>query len=128
MGARLLRTGRYLFAIPLGLFGIQHLVYAHAPDLVNIPPYTAGSAAAACVYGIVLFGASVCLVTGGGASFAALVLGAALALDFLVIHVPRIVADIGNGNLRTGGFETLAFAATAIVLAATLRPPDDQGA
>ena len=35
--AAVLRAGRYLFAIPLGLFGIQHLMYAHAPDLANIP-------------------------------------------------------------------------------------------
>jgi len=41
--AAVLSAGRYLFAIPLGLFGIQHLMYAHAPDLANIPPYTAWS-------------------------------------------------------------------------------------
>ncbi len=115
---RLLRVGRYLFALPLGLFGVQHVIYAHSPDLANIPPHIAGSAAAAYVYGVVLLAASVSLVTGWRAKTVAPTFGAVLLLDFLVIHVPRILADIGSGNLRTRGFETLALAATAFVLGA----------
>src|SRR6266487_3840833 len=36
--AKLLRAGRYLFAIPLGLLGIQHFIFAGSPGLANIGP------------------------------------------------------------------------------------------
>jgi uncharacterized membrane protein len=129
---KLLRSGRHIFALSMGIFGVQHFVYAHSiptPGLVDIPPYTSQGPVGAYLIGAGLVAASLSVASGKSARRAGCLLGGLLFLDFLVVHSPRILAHPQSGNLRTRGFETLAMAATALVLAAGLpaNVPDFRG-
>lgn len=116
----LLRLGRYFFAVSMGAFGVQYLIFVHrATDLANIPPYTVARVVPAYLIGAGLMIAAVSIVSGFKAALSVRLLGAALLLDFLVFHAARILANLHSGNIRTRGFETLAMAGAAFVLGAT---------
>ena len=126
----LLRLGRSFFAISIGIFGIQHFIYAHSTrGLVDVPPYTAKEPLSAYLIGVGFVVASLSLASRKKAGLSARLLGAALFLDFLIFHSPRILANLQSGNIRTRGFETLAMAGTAFVLAAAfpVQGSDRQG-
>src|ERR1700720_3200773 len=115
--------GRYIFAISLGTFGVQYFIYAHsAADLINIPPYTVARPLAGYLIGAALIIASMSLASEKKAAWSARLLGVALLLVFLIFYVPKILAFLLQRSwgqaLDTRGFETLAIAATAFVLAA----------
>lgn len=133
-------VGRYIFAISMGAFGVQYFIYAHsAPDLINIPPYTVARPLAGYLIGAGLVIASMSLASGKKAARSARLLGVAFFLVFLIFYVPKILAFLLQRSwgqaLDTRGFETLAMAATAFVLAAAfpaegddfLRRPFDVG-
>jgi uncharacterized membrane protein len=124
----LVSLGRYLFAASIGAFGIQHFLYAHStptPGLVDIPPYTAHAPLSAYLIGGCLVIAGLCLAIGWNAALAAQLLGGGLILDFVIVHAPRIMADLHSGNTRTRGLETLVMGCTAMVLAAGLSDRTD---
>ena len=103
----------------MGAFGIQYLMYAHVPSsLINIPPYTVQNLPTAYLAGIALLIASLSFASGKGGGLAALLLGGVLLFNVLIFHVARILSNVQSGNIRTRGFETLAMAGTAFVLAA----------
>ncbi len=115
----LLTSGRYLFAIALVGFGIEHFIFAHSPALTNILPYTADGPVSAWLMGAGLILSSLSFASGAGARFAGRLLGGLLILDFLIVHVPRMAAALRDAGVRTRGFETLSMAAIALILAAT---------
>lgn len=110
-------AGRYLFVIALGGFGLEHFIYIHSPFLRSILPYTADGPVTAVLIGGILLTASLSLASGRGACVAARVLGAALILDFVIIHIPRMARAPGNAGVRGLGFETLSAGAIAFMLA-----------
>ena len=117
---RFLDLGRSIFSLALGAFGIQYLMFAHTPNsLINIPPYTVQNFSTACLAGIGFLVAALSFVSRRKGRLCALLLGAALLLNFLIFHAARILSNMQSGNIRTRGFETLAMAGTAFVLAAT---------
>jgi uncharacterized membrane protein YphA (DoxX/SURF4 family) len=116
-------AGRYIFAISMGAFGVQYLIYAHsAPDLINIPPYTVARPLSAYLVGICLVGVTLSVASGKKAVVSARLLGAGFFLVFLIFYLLKILAFLLQRSwgqaLDTRGFETLATAATAFVLAA----------
>jgi hypothetical protein len=123
-------VGRYIFAISLGAFGVQYFIYARsAPDLNNIPPYTVARPLAGYVMGAGLVIASMSLAFGKKASQSARLLGVVFFLVFLIFYLPKILTFLLQRSwgqaLDTRGFETLAMAATALVLAAAFPAKGD---
>src|SRR5579863_9042389 len=121
----LTRAGRYIFAFSIGAFGVEHFIYAHsAPDLAGTPPYIVPRPLFAYLVGAGLVVASLSIASGKKAVLISRLLGVALVLVFLISFLPNISAFILERSWGLG-FETLAMAATAFVLAA--RFPADRG-
>lgn len=122
------QAGRYLFVIALAGFGLEHFIFMHSLFLGSILPYTAKGPVSAVLIGGFLLVASLSLATGKGACVAARVLGAALIVDFLFIHIPRMAGAPGDASVRGLAFETLSIAAIAFVLAPWVTSPCSEGA
>ncbi|HEV2423588.1 MAG TPA: hypothetical protein VGZ29_02045 [Terriglobia bacterium] len=73
--------------------------------------------------GAILLAASLSLASGEGARVAARLLGAALVLDFVIVHIPRMADAPGSSGVRGLAFETLSVAAIAFVLAPMAASP-----
>jgi uncharacterized membrane protein len=116
---QILPSGRYFLAITMVIFGIEHFVYiGFVPSLVpkGIPfptfwTYFTGTALIAAGAGIIL---DIKL------RLAANLLGIMIFIWFLILHIPRALADphSGNGNEIVSTFEALAFSCGAFILAA----------
>ena len=116
-------AGRILFALAIAVFGVEHYLYAH--NAIEIAPLWMPKAAwreyAAAVFLVVV---SVALLIKIKARTAALLLGAALLLLFIIVHVPRLYAHPLDGIIRTRAFETLAIGGTALILSSVLQGKD----
>jgi uncharacterized membrane protein len=119
---RILPFGSCFLAITMIVFGIEHFVYiGFVPKLVpkGIPfpvfwSYFTGVALIAAGLGIIL---NIKL------RLAASLLGLMIFIWFLLLHIPRALADphSGNGNEIVSAFEALAFSCAAFILAASNR-------
>ena len=70
--------------------------------------------------GIFFVVAGSAIFLGKKARIAATLLGAATLLFFLLLHIPRITAQLHDPGPWTSGFEVLALCGEALVLASTL--------
>ena len=115
----LVKVGRYLFAISLAVFGVQHFMYAK---------FIAGLVTAwipwhffwAEFVGVAFAGAGVSLVTGIMARTVMTLLGVMFLLWVVVLHAPRVLAALHNGNEWTSGIVALAMGGGALIMAGVL--------
>jgi len=119
-----LKLGRYFFALAFVAFGMQHFIYARFAAGLG-PPWFSGRPLWAYLAGAVFVAAGAAIVLGKKARLAATLLGTILFLYFLLLHIPRIAAQLHKPALWTRGFEILALCGAALVLASTL-PRDEK--
>jgi hypothetical protein len=118
---RIVKQGRYLFAIAIAAFGIENLICARSTDpFLPVIPWVPSYAVLAYLTGIALVAAIVCIVANLRARVAALLLGVLFLLCDLLLQVPRVAASPMDVGVRTCAFETLAMCASALMLAGTL--------
>ena len=113
------RLGRYLFAVALAAFGIQHFIYAKAGAGLG-PPWILGRPLGAWLMGAVLLLTSVAIVTGKQARAIATALGALLLIYVVVLYTPRFAAGIHNPAPWTSAAELLCIGGVTLVLAGVL--------
>jgi len=114
-----LKLGRYFFALAFVAFGIQYFIYARFAAGLG-PPWFPGRPLWACLTGVVFVAAGAAIVLRKKARLAATLLGTILFLFFLLLHIPRIAAQLHNPGPWTSGFEVLALCGAALVLASSL--------
>ncbi len=114
-----LKLGRYFFALAFVAFGIQYFIYARFAAGLG-PPWFPGRPLWAYLTGVVFVAAGAAIVLRKKARLAATLLGTILFLFFLLLHIPRIVAQLHNPGPWTSGFEVLALCGAALVLASSL--------
>jgi uncharacterized membrane protein YphA (DoxX/SURF4 family) len=117
-----LGLGRYFLAIAFVAFGVQHFVYARFAGGLG-PPWYLGRPLWAYSTGVILVTAGAAILFGQKTRIAASLLATILFLIFLLLYVPRIIAQLHNPGPWTSGFEILAMCGAALVLA--LRRGDD---
>ncbi|MTI87175.1 MAG: DoxX family protein [Balneolaceae bacterium] len=89
MDSVLARTGRYIYAVPFGIFGLFHFMNAEAMSgMVPLP----GGIFWIYLTGIALLGASVAIIIQQKIKLVALLLGILLAIFALSIHLPGILS------------------------------------
>ncbi|MFL5575678.1 MAG: hypothetical protein ACJ79S_06920 [Gemmatimonadaceae bacterium] len=112
--------GRVLYAVPLIIFGVQHFIYA--PFVVAlIPGWIPSPYFWAYFVGVAFIAASLSLLTGWKAQWAAALLGVQFGLWVLIVHIPRALVVIRQGNEWTGAGVALGMCGGAWLLAGTIR-------
>jgi len=114
-----LKFGRYIFAMAFVGFGIQHFFDPRLTIRVG-PPWFPGRPVWTYLTGIFFVVSGSAIFLGKKARIAATLLGAAIFLFFLLLHIPRIRAQLHDPGPWTSGFEVLALCGGALVLATTL--------
>ena len=117
----LIKTGRIFFAVAIGFFGVQYLIYASgAGGPAPGPPWTPGPRPWAYVIGGALVLVGLSIATGKLARLAAVLLGTGLLLRVLIVYVLRVLANLHDPGPWTSGGEVLAMCGGGFVLAGTL--------
>ncbi len=113
-----LMPGRLFFAIALVVFGIQHFLYVRYLSTL-VPHYLPGHHLWVLGTGFALIAAGLSLATTIEDKYAAYGLFV-LFFGFLVLlHIPRILHALHNGDEWSSGFVVLAFSGTSLLLAAS---------
>lgn len=87
--AALSSVGRYLYAIPMGVFGLLHFLNTGAlAGMVPIP----GGAFWVYLTGVALLAAAVAIIAGKYAVLATQLLGVMLLIFVVTIHLPGVMA------------------------------------
>jgi len=112
------KLGRIFFAIPLGVFGIQYLIYGKwTGGLPPVPPWTPSGHIFAYVTGVLLLAISACLLAKKEARFSATLLGLLFLLCAIFLHTQKFSGILHDGVTRTRAFDAFALAGAAFVLA-----------
>jgi uncharacterized membrane protein YphA (DoxX/SURF4 family) len=115
---KLIPYGRIFFSITMIVFGIQHFVYG---DIVAamIPAYFAFPLYLGYVTGFALIVAGLAIMFNIKTKQVAILLASAIFLWFILLHIPRAIADpSGNrGNELASTFDALAFTGIALMIA-----------
>jgi uncharacterized membrane protein len=114
----LLKVGRLFFAIAMVLFGVEYFIYVGGlKGPIPGPPWIPGPHPMAVLTGAALIAVGVCIATGKMARLGATLLGVALLLNVLLLHLPGLLAQLHNPGPWTSSFELLALMGGAFVLA-----------
>ena len=112
--------GRICFAIGIGAFGIQYLLYGRfVGGLAPVPPWTPGGAVFSYVVGIFLIAAAAGIAVLWYPRLFAILVGGFFLLSVLFLHTWHFRAVVTQGTDRTRALEPLAMAAAAFTLAGT---------
>ena len=114
---RTLATGRYIFAVPLVIFGILHFKYAFFISNL-IPRWIPERFFFANFVGLCFIAAALAIATGIRARVVAYLLAAMFLIWVAILHAPRVAAAVHNGNEWTSMFIALAMAGSSLTAAA----------
>lgn len=116
---KIMPMGRFFLPITVVAFGIEHFLY---PDFVKslVPAWIPGHLFWTYFAGAALIASGLGIIFRVQARLAALLLGVMIFLWFILLHIPRAIADphSGNGNEWTSVCEALAFSGIAFIMAA----------
>jgi hypothetical protein len=118
-GRPLITIGRFLFAISLIVFAVQHFMYANFIATL-IPSWIPGRLFWADFVGIAFVAAAAAIVSGKLASLPPMMLGIMFGLWFVMLHMPRVVAASHNSNEWTSAFIALAMCGSSWILAGAM--------
>ena len=122
MPSKLLASGRFLFAISIAAFGLQHFFYrGFTPGIEPVPASIPGYTVLAYISGALLILASACVIINKKGALAATLLGLMWLLCVVVLHVPRLIGDIHSGGEWTTTLESVCLAGASLALSKTLK-------
>lgn len=117
------KTGRYLFALPFGIFGLFHFMNAgQMAGMVPIP----GGVFWIYLTGIALLAACISILIEKKARLACILLGVMLLIFVLSIHLPDVLGE-GGQTAMTMLLKDTAMAGGAWVLAGQFSGETDAG-
>ena len=112
------RTGRTLLGVGIAAMGAQRLLIGKfLPELDAVPQWFPAPVISAYVLGALLFGLGACIAIGYRLRTAATTLAGVLFAIVVLFHVPRLIANIGNGGAWTGAMEIFALGAAGLIAA-----------
>jgi uncharacterized membrane protein len=111
--------GRYFLPLTMVIFGIDHFLYIPFVTPI-IPAWIPGHIFWAYFAGVALIAGGAAMIVNVQGRLAALLSGIMIFLWFIMLHIPRAIADprTGLGNEVTSVFESLAFSGIAFMIAA----------
>lgn len=115
----LFKVGQLLFAVALVIFGIQHMMYAKFIATL-IPAWIPGHLFWAYFVGAAFLASALAIATTRLATLAASLLGLMFFLWVVILHAPRVVGALHNGNEWTSMIVALAMSGGAFAIAGGL--------
>ncbi|MFA6084574.1 hypothetical protein [Mucilaginibacter sp.] len=114
---RLLPIGKYLFAVPMIILGLQH--FAHMAFVTaKVPAYFPGIIVWDYLFGLIMIIAAIAILSNRYLGVPALLLGIFLMVSIILYQVPLLLSDIRNGQQWAGTMLELAIAGGAFVVSA----------
>ncbi|MEO6851832.1 MAG: hypothetical protein ABI166_14420 [Mucilaginibacter sp.] len=115
---KLIPYGKYPLAITMVVFGSLHFIYVDFAAAL-VPNWIPGHLFWTYFAGVALMLAGVAILLNIKTQLAAALLGLMIFLWFIMLHIPRAIADphTGNGNEWTSVFEALAFSGITFLIA-----------
>ncbi|HTD42076.1 MAG TPA: hypothetical protein VK671_15715 [Mucilaginibacter sp.] len=114
---KLIPAGKYFFAITMAVFGYMHFLY---PDFVAtlVPNWIPWHVFWTYFAGVILMAGGLGIILNIKRHLAANLTGIAIFIWFIILHIPRAIADpnSGNGNEITSVFEALSFSGIAFLI------------
>jgi uncharacterized membrane protein YphA (DoxX/SURF4 family) len=116
-------TARILFGLAILGFATQYLIFAtrHQGPIPG-PPWTPGNTVLAYLLTLLLFVTGASLAANKMPRVAAASLGVFFLVRFAVMFLPKVLAHLHDPGPWTSGFEILALAGGALVLASDQKP------
>jgi hypothetical protein len=111
-----LMPGRLLFAVAMIIFGIQHFLYVRFLSTL-VPRYLPGHHLWVIATGLALIAAGLSIATTIEDRYAAYGLFVLFFGWLVLLHAPRILHALHNGDEWSSGFVVLAFSGTSLLLA-----------
>jgi hypothetical protein len=113
-----LMPGRLFFAIAMIIFGIQHFLYVRYLSTL-VPRYLPGHHLWVLGTGLALIAAGLSIATTIEDKYASYGLFILFFGWLVILHLPRILHALHNGDEWSSGFVVLAFSGTSLLLAAS---------
>jgi uncharacterized membrane protein YphA (DoxX/SURF4 family) len=113
-----LLPGRLFFAVALVIFGIQHFLYVRFLATL-VPHYLPAHHIWVLATGLALIAAGISIATTIEDKYAAYGLFILFFGWLILLHAPRILHALHNGDEWSSGFVVLAFSGTSLLLAAS---------
>ncbi len=111
-------AGRWLIAISLVVFAVQHFMYARFVATL-VPAWIPARLFWAYFTGVAFVAAALAIASRKMLRLAAMLLGTMFFLWVVLLHIPRVAAAIRNGNEVTSLFVAVAMCGLSFVLAGT---------
>jgi uncharacterized membrane protein YphA (DoxX/SURF4 family) len=124
---KLADVGRFLIAISLVVFAVQHFMYARFVATL-VPAWIPARLFWAYFTGVAFVAAAISIATKRMLGMAATLLGTMFFLFIVLLHIPRVAGAIRNGNEVTSLFVAVAMCGLAFALAAYGRDMEGPGA
>ena len=118
----LIRVGRLCFGVSLPVFAAAHFIYADFVATI-VPAWIPARLFWAWFTGAAHLAAGLAVLTGIQARLAALLAGAMYGTWALILHVPRVLPDIGNRPEMTNLFVAVALCGAAWIVASSYPRP-----
>lgn len=115
---KLVRVGRFCFGVSLPVFAATHFIYADFVATI-VPAWIPARLFWAWFTGAAHLAAGLAVLTGVLARPAALLAGAMYGSWALILHVPRVMPDLGNRPEMTNLFVAVALCGAAWIVAAS---------
>jgi hypothetical protein len=115
----LAEIGRYMFAISLVVFAIQHFMYGTFVATL-IPAWIPGHLFWAYFVGVAFLAAALSIAANRMVRLSGILLGMMFLLWVVLLHAPRVATSPHNGNEWTSEFVALAMCGASFVLAGAL--------
>ena len=117
--SKIIVLGRYIFALPLIVFGVQHFLYGRFVATL-VPGWVPGRLFWVYLIGCAFCATTLAVVTQINARMAATLLGLMFFLWVLIVHAPRVAGASRNGNEWTSLFVALAMSGSSWALAGSV--------
>ncbi len=121
VAGKLATAGRYLFAISMIIFGVQHFMLAEFIASL-IPGWMPARLVLAYFTGIAFIAAGLAIATGVLARLGSTLLGVMFLLWVLLLHGPRVAAALRNDDEWASLFVALAISGGSFIIAQASSP------
>jgi len=116
MEPQLRKIGRIIFALPIGVFGLNHL-FTGGNMAGMVPSFIPGDVFWIYFTGIALLAAAISIIIGRLTHLASLLLALLLLIFVLTMHIPSLMSDSGGHSAMINLLKDIALIGSSLLIA-----------